>query len=540
MGLQRWRQLIHYIPLAVASIWALFYTEIWPVLPAGFLATLLLILYDSTQLSVEGVVSESIVAGLIYRATIWIATPSMIGMDPDKYAVAISVISDEGVGAISDLGFYGITPIYHLFNVLVMDVSGLSPATALQFTSVLLYAIVPVIIVAHLARRLSGERAAKLGSVLATAGAASIVYATLTIPQGVMQILWYIVATILITAHRDSARTVVLVTLVGIMAGLHKLGALLALGSVAAIAAINPIGAIRDDRVFVPQNLVHYLLIAGLVFTLQMVWLTGWIKGVVFKLTYFVAGSTVQSNIEASAATRTGGLDIVIFEHGSWIVLLLAAGIAGSWILYTRKDRQTAGLLGVSGVSALLIAGAVASPFSLSLQRAIGIGEPFFIILAVIGAVALSRRTNRSVAPAIVGLLLITQLASTGAVPDHPAEVQEYLTDDEVEAKQWANTHLDQEIYGHYFVAQEITEFDGERATYKTGKGGGFPKGWSPASEYLVTGNLSGADGCFFLRKGQDRVRYNGLYRLNYNPITRLKESDRTKVFENSDAVVYC
>ncbi len=461
-------------------------------------------------------------------------------MDPDKYAVAISVVSDEGIGAISDLGFYGSTPIYHIIHVIVMDVSGLSPATTLQLTSTVLYAIVPVVTVAHLTTVLSGHRAAKLGSILAAAGGSTIVYSTLTIPQSTMLILWYLVASILIIGQHNLLRTLLLVIFLAIMAGLHKLGALLPLGGITAIAVIYLIGIIRDSRALTMRHLGHYFLISGLIFGVQMVWLTAWIKGTIAKLIYIVSGSTIEPTVDTPAATTIDGLDSLIFEHGSWMVLMLAAGIAGIWLFYTQSDRKTAGLLGIVGTSTLIIIGAIASPFSLSVERAIGIGEPFFIILAVIGAVILSKQTNRSVAPVIVALLLITQLVGAGAVPDHPVEVQEYLTDDEVNAKQWANAHLDQEIYGNYFIAQEITDFEGERATHKTGEGGGFPEGWSPASEYLVTGNLSGADGCFFLRKGQDKVQYNGLHQLTYDPITRLEHSNRSAVFENSDVVIYC
>ncbi|WP_152423363.1 hypothetical protein [Haloterrigena salina] len=461
-------------------------------------------------------------------------------MDPDKYAVAISRVSDNGIGAISDLGFYGTTPIYHLFHTVVMDISGLGPATTLQITSTIFFALVPVVIVSYLAAMLSGDRAAKLGCILASAGAASIIYATLTIPQGLMLLLWYLVAVILIVDRHHKMSSALLVILIALMASLHKIGAILALGGVVGVAVVNFINAMRDNRVLLPRYLYRYAIIAGLIFMVQMIWLTTWIKAITLKLTYIITGASIDTTIEAPAATKIGGLNYLFFEHSSWILLLFAAGVSGVWLLYTRRDRQTAGLLGISGLAALIICFAVATPFSLSIQRAIGIGEPFLIILAVIGAISLSKRTDKSIAPIVIGILIITQLIGAGVVPDHPTEVNEHLTDEEIEAKDWANKHLDQRIYGHYFVAQEITDFEGERATYKTGAGGGFPSGWSPASKYLVSGNLSEADGCFFLRKGQDRVRYNGLYRLKYDPITRLNESSRALVFENTDVVIYC
>ncbi|WP_455449623.1 hypothetical protein [Natrinema thermotolerans] len=540
MALVSWRRIFRFLPLLTSSIWSVFYPGLWPVLPAGFLVTLLLLLYDNDQLSLRNVVIESIVAGLVYRTTIWVATPSMIGMDPDKYAVAISAVSDRGIGAISDLGFYSSAPIYHLINVIVMEVPGLGPAITLQLTSTVLYAIVPVVTVAHLTTILSGHRAAKLGSILAAAGGSSIIYSTLTIPQSAMLILWYLVAIILIIGQHNLVRTLLLFFFLVIMAGLHKLGVLLPLGGITAIAVIHFTSIIRDGRALTMRHLSHWFLISGLIFGLQMVWLTAWIKGIIAKVVYVVSGITIESTVDTPAATTIDGLDIIFFEHGFWIVLMVAAGITGVWLFYTQTDRKIAGLLGISGTSALVIIGAVASPYSLSLERAIGIGEPFFIILAVMGAVILSKRTNSSVAPVIVALLLVMQLAGASAVPDHPVEVQEYLSDDEIEAKQWANANLDQEIYGNYFVAQEIVNFEGERATYKPGAGGGFPEGWSPASEYLVTGNLSAAEGCFFLRKGENRVQYNGLHQLTYDPIQRLENSNRSNIFENANIVIYC
>ncbi|WP_157078484.1 hypothetical protein [Halalkalicoccus paucihalophilus] len=482
---------------------------------------------------------EAIIAGMIYRTMIWITTPSMVGMDPDKYAVAISVISDEGIVAISDLGFYGSTQIYHIFNLIMMIVLGSKPEVALQMSTTVFFSVIPVATVGYLAKMLSGDQAAKLGCVLASAGAASITYATLTIPQGTMVILWYLISIILINDKNDSRYTILLVIFITIMSGLHKLGALLALGAISSIAVLKIINTARNGQVQLPAQFGRYAVIAGLIFSIQMVWVTAWIKGVIVKILYIVGRGPPEITTETPAAAKIGGLN-VIFEHGSWIVLVLLAGITGLWLISKRTDYQTTGILGISGLSVLLIIGAATTPFSLSIQRAIGIAEPFVIVLAVVGIVALSKRTNRSIAPIFVGLLLITQLGSAGAVPDHPTEIREYLTNSEIDAKEWANTHIDQEIYAHYFVAQEIIDYDNERATYKTGEGGGFSKGWSPVSEYLVTGSLENADGCVLLRKDQSFIRYDSLYELSYDPFVQLNRSNRTKVFENSNTSIYC
>lgn len=541
MAFQFRRQLFHLLPLIIVSILSIHQSMIWPVLPAGFLASLLILLYDRTNFSLIQIAVESIVAGLLYRLTVLATAPSMIGMDPDKYAVAISLVSDEGVSVISGLGFYGSTPVYHLFHVTILEITNLDPATTLQLSAVVLYSTIPVAVAAYLAVRISGPEAAKLGSILAVSGSASIIYSFLTIPQGLMVIVWYLFAATLITNRNNSGRAALLILFIIIMAGLHKLGAILALGAIVSVISVIIIDILREKRQKVPNELVSYTLIAGLVFSIQMVWLTAWIKGVVSKFLYILGFETVTpSPIETPAATKIGGLDIVFFEHGAWISLLIAAGVAGAWLLYIRTDYESVGLLGIAGVSALAIVMAAATSFSLSLERAIALGEPFFIILIAVGVVSLSKRSNLPLAPAIMSLLIVTQLASAGAVPDHPTEIQEHLTTDEIEAKQWANTHIDQPIYGHYFVAQEITDFDGERATYRTGEGGGFPVGWTPATEFLITGNLSTTDGCFFLRKGQNKVRYNGLYRLDYDPVQQLEGSNRTKVMDNSDVAIYC
>lgn len=534
------RSVFHLLPLLFASGWSFFQTQFWPILPLGFGLTLLFLLYDSSWLNLQSVIIESIIAGFLYRSTIWISTLSMIGMDPDKYAVAIQAVSEGGIKSISILGFYGSLPVFHVLHAVLLEVTGLSPATVLQLVATLLFSTVPVFTVAYLGREVSGDRAGKSGAILAASGTASTVYATLTIPQGTMLILWYFVGSILILGGREPLRTLALVLLIALMAGLHKLGALLALGAIVAVAAVNFIGAVRDDRVLLPQNLLHYVLIAGLIFALQMVWLTEWVKGIALKISLLFTTNPAETVEPPAAATKIGGLDILLLEHGSWIVLLLGAAVVGVWFVFSRTDRQTAGLVGIVGLSAVIIGAAVTTPFSLSVQRAIGIGEPFFILLIVIGAVVASKRTDRRVAPMVVGLLLITQLGTAGAVPDHPLEVRDYLTESEVEAKEWANAHMDQEIYGNYFVSQEIIDYDGGRATFITGEGGGFPDGWSPASRYLAGGNLTAADGCFFLRKSQQKVRYNGLYRLDYNPVSWLSRSNRTLVFQNSNVVIYC
>ncbi|QIB79141.1 hypothetical protein G3A49_13845 [Haloferax volcanii] len=483
----------------------------------------------------------SVLLGVIYRTTIWVATPSMIGMDPDKYAVSILAVSNGGIDVLSG-GFYANLPLFHTLFTVVFEITGVGPSTALQAPMAILYSTLPVLVTASLAKSLFGVRSSKIGAILASGGSATILYSSLTIPQSHMLLIWYtFVLLLLSTWKRSQGYTFVFLLLIVSMAGTHKLGAgipfVFILSTIAFLYVLkNKIISFKTERQY-----IVYLLISGVVFAIQMLYITEWAKAIGMKIKD-VFTKTPETTVTVTAASSVGSFPQLFLEHGSWITLLFIGAIAWLGILYTHDSEKVQSLLSVVAVSAFFVVMAIATPFSMSVERAIAIGEPFLIILIVGGLVTFSKRSvgYRYLTPMIVILLLSVQLGTAGAVPDHPAEIQEYLSKDEVEAREWANTHVRSNIYSQYFIAQEIIEYDGPRATFKTGTGGGFAKGWFPLSEFLVTNNLSKVDGCVALRQNQTLVRYNGLFKLNYDPVVQLESSGRTKVYSNEGMSIYC
>jgi hypothetical protein len=463
----------------------------------------------------------------------------MIGMDPDKYAVGILAVSKRGPEVLSG-GFYGNLPLFYIYFSSVMEITGLDPDIALQLSMTILYSAVPVLTVAFISKRLFSDQAVKIGSVIATAGGATILYSSLTIPQSHMILIWYLIAGLVIINKVSDWKYVGLFVLLSVATtGIHKLGALLPLAGVGGILIMAVINQLRGSRNTTQRTVLTYVMVLTLFLTIQMVYITEWAKAIGLKLRYIFI-SEIDQTVTVTAATEVSGITHLLLEHGSWIVLLLFAGTAWLWWAVSQSNKRLYPLLGVTAVSAAFIIFAVATPFSMSVERAIAIGEPFFVILIVGGITAVGRTRISVGAKMIVAMLLIAQLGTAAAVPDHPSEIREYLNDEEVDARDWANKHVEADLYGQYFVAQEIVDYDGSQATFKTGAGGGFADGWAPISRYLVTNDIESVDGCIFLRTNQNRVRYVGLYTLDYDPLNQLDYSKRHKLYSSAGVSTYC
>lgn len=546
------RATLSLIPLLLAVVWASTNHHIWSVLPIGFCLTLGLLLLNRRALGTSETVVASIVAALLYRGTIWLATPSMIGQDPDVYAAAVYRVSTYGgLQAIPEMIFYKKIPLFITFNAAFSNITGVSADTAIQFTAVVLFSAVPVLVVAQILSMFEVLSVVKTGSILAAGLNSSMVFAALPIPNGLMIILWFVSAMLIIAKGVSSKRVYVFVVfLIFSMALIHKLGAIVPFMALSLLAVLQYLQSLRGGNQESIKPTIQLILITFVILSLQMFWLTDWGQVLLTKLELLFIGqpafSTPGPQLEGLEVTRQPLVDSILFERAHWVVSIGLAGLMSLWMLYTRCDRRTTALVAMAGAGVVFMFLAMASPFSLSGRRAIPLGEIFFVTIIVLGVGLLGQRFGRTqfgfrtFFSIVVIILLVSQLAVSPATPDHPKKIQDYLSEPEISAKQYGNEQIPGDVYAPYFVANEQIVTSSPNARYVPGSSGEQIKGWRTLDIYMLNGSVARDDRCVLWRDELRYARFGDIWILEYNPEKRLAKSGKNLLYSNPDARIYC
>ena len=536
------RLLLYQIPILIGSLWSLSTHEIWPVLPLGFGVSLLLLVLDRYSFGERAIVSTAVLVGIWYRLTVVVATPSMIGYDPDSHAIAIIRINETGsLSAISEL-IYQNLPLFFTFHSATTTLTGVSSDISLNFVTALLYALIPVLLVATILGRISDTETVKLGSILASGCGIFLVYSTLPITQGFMTLLWFVFLGTLFDLDNDGIFGIAAVLLV-LLPVAHKLGGLLPVVMLSSVTVFVSFQSWRRNEFAIPTRYVVLTGLAVIMLLIQSFVLTDFGTTILTRATQTatntatpVGGLTDQST--TALVEPTGGILTILYEHISWLTLISMAGFSGMWLLYAHTDSDTAVILPVALVSFAFVLLAVTSAFSLAGIRARILGAPIFVVLT---AIAVSKLVGNERRPPlgtfVVIVLLATQLGAAGATPDHPTENVKYLSEPEIDARDHVNRYVDETSYAPSYLSQETTNYTRPGATYITGDRA-TDEGWAKLDVYLLFDQLP-EEGCIVWRKDQRYLRFTTLFRLVGDP-TPIFAENRSRIYENRDVVVYC
>lgn len=135
--------------------------------------------------------------------------------------------------------------------------------------------------------------------------------------------------------------------------------------------------------------------------------------------------------------------------------------------------------------------------------------------------------------------LLITQVAGAPIAPDYPDEPRVYLTQGEIEGKQFAVAVSEQEVAMDYFYAREQTDVASEEASISGGREVNI-LGVIALNEPLLNATLLNEGyGAILLRSDPGVIRFSqGGFRLTWDPIEAADGSEGyNRFYDNGDAV---
>ncbi|WP_367175542.1 hypothetical protein [Haloarcula rubripromontorii] len=468
----------------------------------------------------------------MFRVYIYLSTPSMIGMDPDKIAVGVERIIQSGsTEAIGSLAFYQVAANFHVLAAVTGILLKVGGRGALIISPILL-TIVPPLAATTIARRFqyNGLIAGIITATASTLAAWSIQ----PIPQGlaVPLVATFFLATI-IHIQMDSRKNglnriqiaALLLVLLAALTFTHKLS----LGFIAPIFAVATLFS-RGDRL-----LGIFTVILACLAALQWFFVTsfGWgLFNVILLPSLFGAAFTTGSVDLSAASPVLGGLWGSILTNLHWLTLGAAAGIG--WAFFSHKQYKTNDasiqlLISAGMISALLVAIAVFGP-NIPYTRVILLAVVPFAIFAEFGV----ERLPSAGTIFIVGLLILVQLTAPIASPDHPGQFRQYLTEEEQHAKGTIGGVTDN-VSTDLYYARELHEISADR-TYRPGEGHSLQDGWTPIGEPMFNGNVSSVKGHIVLRD-INRYRMSGTQVLDYKPLIELRH--RSTVYSSGNVRLF-
>ncbi|WP_229775384.1 hypothetical protein [Haloarcula sebkhae] len=451
------------------------------------------------------------------RVYLYLSTPSMIGMDPDKIAVGVERIIQSGsTEAIGSLAFYEVAANFHVLAAITGILINAGGREALVISPILLTAV-PSLAAAAIARRF--EYNGLIAGIITATASTLAAWSIQPIPQGlavpVVAILFlatiiYIQEDFFRGGPTDILITSLLLVLLAALTFTHKLS----LGFIAPIFLVATLLS-RGNRI-----LGSFAIILCCLATLQWFFLTnfGWGLFNVILLPSIVGASFTTGAVDLSAASPVlGGLWGSILTNLHWLTLGTAAG--AGWIFFSRRqdklcDTSSQLLIAAGMLSALLVAVAVFGP-GIPYTRVILLAVVPFAIFTEFGV----KRLPHTGTLITVGLLILVQLTAPIASPDHPGQFRQYLTEEEQHAKgtiDGVTSNVSTDLY----YARELHEISADR-TYQPGAGHSLQEGWEPLGEPLFNGNISSVKGDIVLRD-INRYRMSGTQVLDYTPIKEL------------------
>jgi hypothetical protein len=477
------------------------------------------------------------------------ASPSLIGRDPDKVAVAVSrVIEFEGIGGIANFYFYSAIPGFHLFVAAIGHALGIPAKQAL----VLLGICTPLFLVPGsvlLARGWSTKDAAKYASVIVMVATPVLYYGTRPIPQLLSVILlpsFLILFDGYIQKNTSSHFIGLLIVTVALLYS-HKLPLVVVLGAALAAAGVEYIRKYWADSVRV-KKYISLSVLFGILLALQQLWLTdffGTVANLILpELFDDRVGAPGEVNIQGIQAVRLlpRTLEVAV-GNIDWLVFTLFAGI--SWLVvlwWTRKnDVDHTVILGAATVSGLVVVLSYLAPTGIATRRIMLFAVVPFAATIGIALSALSRsipNTGRGVVVSVMFIFIISQVSVTAAVPDHPYGTRGYLSPQEVDGKEWTNDHAAGMVAADFFYAREIVDYDRPGQTYITGPNA-VSEGYIQVSERYLNATVSEQSYPYILYR-PDYRRYTSTYawRLTWNP-EQTFDTSRNRVFDNGGSILY-
>ena len=403
-----------------------------------------------------------------YRLRIFLFPASMIGQDPDTYAIQIARVMEAGETSAITFGFYEQAPLHILEGTITGLITAL-PAPAASVVYPIAGGIAIPLIAASLAHRLRPDvpEATVLASGMVSILGYSVHYSYWPIAQstGVLFLL-FTVASIFAYATTGDRRWLIS----GILAMLgavytHKLSALATTFSVTGAVLLGIVHPATRRSEEVKRLATGAFWITALLTAVQLLFVTGFIRTIVSQL-YMpsVPGSPGSPPASTLLATDPYAFTDRIFTLSYVILMGLISGLV--WLSTCWRTVRNRGpprdILFLGFVSPLAVLVIVLYPAGVNPVRTIFYVEVLLIVLIAVSGCWVVVESVDSFRPlarytAIVGIfvLLISAGVSPTAGPDWDTLNRNYLTAEEVEAKEWGYQRVPGAIAADQYYASE-------------------------------------------------------------------------------------
>lgn len=517
--------------------------------------------------------TASILIGIFCRLIIFHTPASLIGNDPDKYAVLANLTLVRGSSFIPGLQFYGIAAGFHTLIAEVAAVIGMTTAAAMQIWSLIYGLLLPLLAVAFVRcffhRSSSCGRGAATAALLASVATMGVKMSYWPVAQTLATILFTFTVFLFVSwDSRYQERYILLVLIFAVtMVLTHKLTLLIATVVIMGLWILTRYNKYITKRLIQGERSAQITLPLAIIFvglsSIQLVFITNYLsQGVVLAKSVLFGdfGIPVRHGRQPLAAVvpSLGTLDI-FFHHSHALALLPVAGFAWLLILIWVSRHEivdftqqailciTAILVGFIGLS---LGGAV-SPTSIQPMRIFALAELLLVSIIGIGVTITEQydRTGgiqlRYAALFFIVAILVIQIGSASLIPDYPGDTRDYLTADEVVGKEFASQYTDSVATDDWYLREvvhpeQVTQLDDGRVVLGRAPRSNDFVSWNTR---LVNGTSEAISKPILIRDMTIYPTPNGgfsnyRYQLTWNPRVVLSVA-RGKVYSNGGATLY-
>jgi len=560
--------------LSAGTLVSWYLGELFPWIHVAVYAAVLLVIL-TLGFDINGVIryywslSVLCVIGVVFRVPMVLFPGTLSGNDPEKYALfaRLTLLSERYF--IPGLEFYGTAGAFHTYVAQTSAISGIRPEDAMVVIGLFVGLWAPLIAASFslslLGRSEVGYRAALLAASVATVLSISVRMSFSPFAQSLGTIL-LVTLLFVVVKQIDVNRPafgVIIVILSTAMALSHKLPLVVAVPIVGFIwfttraSASGYIPGIPTRRHL--SFWVVVVIVAAAV--AQQFVITSFITDAITLAESTVSAGAVpeRTGVHPEAATVPDTGILRVFEsHSHAPVTLLLAGLAWvlvAWVMVLRDEQPRATVVAFLATVASLVvmigvtAGAAVVPSGVNPFRTYALVELLLAGLIGVGVVIARRRSGYARVPIVLLLVLVVLFNgfAASAAPDYPGQQRDYLTSEEMSAKQFAVDHVPGEIYtdGRYMRQTPYPE----RVTEKTDpwlRLGGPPLGtrFNSHDTELVTGTAVSAGHPTIMYRTEEEIIHTGgsfknyRYRLEWD-VEAAADSEYNRVYDNRDVITY-
>jgi hypothetical protein len=469
---------------------------------------------------------------VFYRVFIFNFPPSLIGIDPDRWAINIQKIVSSGSIGPMNIYFYSDAPLYFIIGAEAQILSGMDTASSMILFPVILGFLMPTG-ASILINRLTGNlRTSIVAGTIAAVTTMSIWSAYWPIPQSLATAYWIVFFLSIIVYQSTGQKATLPVTtisLIGIMYT-HKMPFILLALAILGMMLFHLVhGVIYARKISLDLRWVIIVSVISLFAALQWLFLTNFGLSIVLRAVEFLRTDslTIQSPIvenPSHAVSAFSGLFGIFIRRTHAFVLLPLSGLGWLYLLLSNKHSKTAWII-LSGASAavIFVAVGVINPLVSSPLRAVLMGEIFFAVLVSILVNPLYE--NRRIIKRGIGVLILigvltTQLGVVYAAPDNPYHAKMYLSNEEVQGKVFGHEHITGSVRADAYYANE-------RIPYELRRGITYNTTYIPMTAELLNAELRDKQYEYVAHRTGVQIYYlpGGIWELTWDPETYLNNS---------------